>query len=589
MSEVTDIGKTSEAEGNSNHPNKNIIICSDGTGNSGGIGPETNVYRIYRAIDTHNAKRRQLKYYDDGIGTGGNKIWKLLGGAFGLGLDRNIIQAYTFLCRNYVEGDHIYLFGFSRGAYTVRALASFISYCGVLKGIKKSNATGDRVTAVDQLDAERLAYEIDYLVELYMHRLQMEETFDLATPNIAFVGVWDTVSAVGLPFENKIKSLIARSMFKFHFRDFDLSPKVDRACHALAIDDQRKTFHPELWNKDQRIEQVWFSGMHSNVGGGYPKQGMAHVSLCWMISKVKSENGEGSDGLLFFESSVTGFEEDADPLGKMHDSRAGLAAYYRFEPRFFHQMESLDEINVDFSVIERIANQTGGYNPGNFALRLVGGEPQKLTVVNTPGDRGAKHLAAKVEGDIGTISSTLKTKYAETISFRQEALHLAFLQFSLLLLIAFLSGYIALNTEGLSPPEITACIKKWAAGLSLVYVGTMAITFAYTQNWIKRALCVLTSLLPFGVIYLIPDEAAILQGINGVLETVLGVMSWIVAVILPDFLMEPVNYFITNSTAVASIAVLIFGILMFIRQKLSREAKRVVFDSWKGVRQVVPD
>ena len=112
---------------------RNIIICSDGTGNAGGRTRGTNVWRIYKELDRHNSKIEQLAYYDDGVGTDNLRFLKIIGGAFGWGLSRNLIDLYSFAASHYRPGDRLYLFGFSRGAYTVRALGEMILKCGLLK------------------------------------------------------------------------------------------------------------------------------------------------------------------------------------------------------------------------------------------------------------------------------------------------------------------------------------------------------------------------------------------------------------------------------------------------------------------------
>ena len=140
---------------------KNIIICSDGTGNRGGTGNDTNVWRIFNGVDLNYSKKKQITHYDDGVGTEDFKYLKILGGAFGWGMTRNIIHAYKFLCRNYKADDDIYLFGFSRGAYTVRALSAFITYSGV---IKNANQYNDAV--LEKLIAQ--------LVKIYMTRPKEE-------------------------------------------------------------------------------------------------------------------------------------------------------------------------------------------------------------------------------------------------------------------------------------------------------------------------------------------------------------------------------------------------------------------------------
>ncbi|MCB9504488.1 MAG: DUF2235 domain-containing protein, partial [Deferribacteres bacterium] len=112
---------------------KNIILCADGTGNKGGYSPDSNVYKMYKSVEIHDEGNPQIKFYDNGVGTGDNKIWRALSGAFGFGFKRNVCDLYAFLARNYEPGDRIYLFGFSRGAATIRAFSGFLHACGLMK------------------------------------------------------------------------------------------------------------------------------------------------------------------------------------------------------------------------------------------------------------------------------------------------------------------------------------------------------------------------------------------------------------------------------------------------------------------------
>ncbi len=270
---------------------KNIVLCSDGTGNRGGKGNETNVWRIYNAVDIRCTNPEQVAYYDDGVGTQDFKYLKALSGATGLGFSRNVRQMYKFLIHAYdpEKNNQIYLFGFSRGAFTVRAFAAFALSCGLMD------------PADYDTDAE-LDRKIKELVRDY-HRwwrknskLPKDGKTEFATSikttplaEVEFIGVWDTVSAVGVPFEFGFARLI-RWLFMFYFSSRNLSKKVNGARQALALDDERKSFHPIVWDEtgentsskegeaadDERIElwsprikQVWFAGMHSNVGGGF--------------------------------------------------------------------------------------------------------------------------------------------------------------------------------------------------------------------------------------------------------------------------------------------------------------------------------
>jgi uncharacterized protein (DUF2235 family) len=351
---------------------KNIVLCSDGTGNSAGKFRGTNVKRIYDAIDRTLPEPRQVAFYDDGVGTETSRLRRTLGGALGFGLSRNIREMYTFLAQNYLPGDRIFLFGFSRGAHTVRAAAGMIARVGVV-ATRQSDIDGGADGPLPQREFERrirLAYRVyrgsakpsvagrvwrwlrggehsepDAAGFRAAYAVRHPGQADAGLARIAFVGIWDTVDAVGAPVP-ELADLIDVLLWRFRFRNFDLSPQVDKGCHALAIDDARHTFHPVLWNEmDEpepepgaapRIEQVWFPGMHSNVGGGYARDELALVPLLWMIGKAEAA------GLRLRLGLHADFVAAADRKGPMHNARAGLATFYRYKPRYLDVLANLD-------------------------------------------------------------------------------------------------------------------------------------------------------------------------------------------------------------------------------------------------------
>ena len=349
------------ADGAATSRRRNIVLLSDGTGNSAAKLNKTSVWELYQALDLGDDD--QLAIYDDGVGTSGFRPLQLLGGAFGWGLSRNVRDLYEFLCRHYRPGDHIYIFGFSRGAFTARTLAGLIGRCGILDPRKKvprlrlfrlryddvqlNTEEGLRTGVALAYRSYRRIYQAPF-ARLYRW---LRDRFLRKTPEpgefrrdhaldepvtIRFVGVWDTVDAVGLPVD-ELSTMIDRLFYPHRFPDQNLSAQVERACHAIAVDDERHTFHPVLWNEggtadSQRITQVWFAGMHSDVGGGYPDDDLARVPLCWMISQVGFDESRG-DGLRFDPVRLQEIEQRAHSLGKMHDSRRGLGVYYRYNPR----------------------------------------------------------------------------------------------------------------------------------------------------------------------------------------------------------------------------------------------------------------
>ncbi len=401
---------------------KNIVICSDGTGNTANKNRGTNVFKIFEAVDLRIenfsspqdksvAIDRQVTLYDDGVGSQSFILFKILGGAFGWGLKRNVKQLYLELARVYEPGDNIYLFGFSRGAFTIRTLVGFIANCG----IPKKSAFTDQNSLLRRVDDAYKHHQLNYrsllsrfcfpdwlnrwlpkgfnniLPRPVALRIPFGDGYDPGDyhpePPIKFVGVWDTVSAVGLPFKCATE-FWNKFIYRFSFRNNNLYEKVEKACHAVSIDDERQTFHPMLWNEDptpyktkteedwknEWIEQVWFPGVHSNVGGGYPKQGMSLVPLHWMMVRAHRA------GLMFIDEDWDLIRDHGNITDKLYKSRSGLAAYYRYLPRNIFAMcrEFKAVCKVHESMRYRVSLGTEGYAPGNLP-------PEFLLVKDRPG------------------------------------------------------------------------------------------------------------------------------------------------------------------------------------------------------------
>ena len=270
---------------------KNIIICCDGTGNEFGCN-NTNVVKLYQMATKENG---QIAYYDPGVGTGSWDYDESVGdwraksdSATGNGLQKNVEDAYQYLMHYYENGDRIYLFGFSRGAFTVRSLAGMLYKCGLLYS--------------------KMHNMVEYASKIYNTKKnpviakEFKETMARQCP-VHFIGVWDTV-----------KSLALNAGKKFH--DAKLNPEVSHGYHAVALDEIRKNFPPSLWNKRNNVEQVWFAGVHSDVGGWYGDSGLSDIALKWMATKALN------NGMLLNEeklATITG-----NPLAMQHDSHSGF-------------------------------------------------------------------------------------------------------------------------------------------------------------------------------------------------------------------------------------------------------------------------
>jgi uncharacterized protein (DUF2235 family) len=407
---------------------KNIVLLSDGTGNSAASPFKTNVWRLYQTIDitppTNASDREQIVYYDNGVGTENIKPLAALGGAFGIGVWRNVKDLYTFACRNYEVGDQIFGFGFSRGAFTIRLVMGLIGKCGIVKTNPPSEANLRKAIAMAYeayrrdflLRASRrngMAYhwvlrEPRYLLDPAGRKTAM---IDLTTGNddtvrqnfidVAFLGVWDTVDAYGMPVD-ELKMAIDQHVWPLSFADRDPAERIKVIRHALSLDDERPTFRPVLWNEEvqdpvrpenpkarvaltrDHIQQVWFAGVHANVGGGYPDDGLAYAALDWMMAEASACN------LRFVSSWSDEVRSHANPHGAQYDSRSGVAGYYRYGPRDVSLLcdDKRHDVKVPTALVhvaafDRIARHQRAYAPVslNTRFQLRGGNPNQYPPV----------------------------------------------------------------------------------------------------------------------------------------------------------------------------------------------------------------
>lgn len=303
---------------------KRIITCSDGTWNKPNtndhnIRVHTNVQKIFDFLRKEdNGGNLQIKHYDEGVGAEGNIFTRYINGATGKGIDDNIKSAYKFIVWNYQPGDELFLFGFSRGAYTARSLAGLIRKCGIIK-----------TNNLDLINDAYALYREKKIGPEHKTAQEFRKQNSHSIYHIKFVGVWDTVGALGIPlsiFQQWNKS-------KYSFYDTTLSSIIEHAYQALAIDEKRGAFAPTHWKKSgnkngkfdkQHLEERWFNGVHSNIGGGYPNEGLSDFALKWMIEKARNA------GLAFHEDLVK-YNIHEDALGTMYDSRQGI---YRLLPKY---------------------------------------------------------------------------------------------------------------------------------------------------------------------------------------------------------------------------------------------------------------
>ncbi|MFO1109979.1 MAG: DUF2235 domain-containing protein [Bradyrhizobium sp.] len=345
---------------------KNIVLLSDGTGNSSSKLFKTNVWRLYQALNLKNPLE-QIAYYDDGVGTSSFKPLAILGGIFGVGLKRNVIDIYSFCCRNYQPGDRIFGFGFSRGAFTIRVVAGFIGRVGLVRyDGNDAHLARDAEIAYRHYRKARnfrsgiFVNQLRALRDFVSHFILRKPAFDQLSvteiDRIEFLGVWDTVDAYGGPIE-EITRAVDYFYWPLSMPDQFMNSKIGRACHALALEDERDAFRPVLWDDryvregkrlfpvghdwkpprnpdpgqphidDERISQVWFVGVHCDVGGGYSRDGLAHNALAWMMQRAAVY------GLFYLPLQQSLLDLRVDPYDKLNDSRHGLSGYYRYRPR----------------------------------------------------------------------------------------------------------------------------------------------------------------------------------------------------------------------------------------------------------------
>ncbi len=303
---------------------KVIVFCADGTWNGPGepdtdnvTDPPTNVFKLFldlagtdlpgtimlakeqeRVLTAPNSTVLQWSKYLHGVGDSSNPLVQLLGGGLGEGLIARIVRGYTFISRNYAAGDRIFITGFSRGAYTARALAGMIAAKGLLDATKNDLAdrtNGYRLGAAVWYAYRRAASETnptwigrlsDAVLDLPGFFTQTIADSQLIAAPIEAVAVWDTVGSLGIP----TYTLRDQRIDFLQFADTRLSPVVQRGYHAIAVDEQRADFTPTLWDADPRIVQVLFPGCHSDVGGGFvmtgDESGLSDCALNWMIEQL---------------------------------------------------------------------------------------------------------------------------------------------------------------------------------------------------------------------------------------------------------------------------------------------------------------
>jgi uncharacterized protein (DUF2235 family) len=371
---------------------KNIVFCADGTWNGPGepdaentASPDTNVFKLYlnlagadtpgtalladeqeRVLPGPGGAALQWSKYIYGVGDSDNFLVRILGGSLGAGLITRVIRGYTFISRNYVAGDRIFITGFSRGAYTARALAGMIAAKGLLDATRSdlddkpaAYAMGSSVWYAFRRAAAQS--QSDWFQKLANTLICVPDIFNTPVPDsklirapVDTVAVWDTVGALGIP----AYTMQSQRIDFLQFADRALSPVVQHGYHAVALDEQRSDFTPTLWDADPRIVQMLFPGAHADVGGGYPIAGresaLSDAALVWMTQQLQDR------GVLFAAPPACESAPGCD--GPAHQPwTSGIWPDLPHAPRDFSKRSDL---RVASEVVARMQFGTVIPNPG---------------------------------------------------------------------------------------------------------------------------------------------------------------------------------------------------------------------------------
>jgi len=304
-----------------------------------------------------------LKYYDSGVGTNGTAFEHFFGGAWGEGLFQKVQDGYEFLSFVWDPGDELYVFGFSRGAYTARSLAGMIAFFGV-PNKNLDNQTVRRIFNAYRITdhAQRLAAKAD-----------LDADYGLSEVHVRMLGVWDTVGALGIP--GHLFSIFDQA--KYGFLDTTLNPCIENAYHAVSIDERRASFMPTLWtsadgtyrDNDAQLKQVWFPGVHCDVGGSYSENQLSNITLRWMIDNAKA------CGLSFDEDAFKDCMGPMpfDPLGPAHDE-------WRLIPWGIAQHRTVPANAVLSNTVQIRIAKLSDYRPQNLTNQSAEGY-QQLKVI----------------------------------------------------------------------------------------------------------------------------------------------------------------------------------------------------------------
>ncbi|GAC1358131.1 MAG: DUF2235 domain-containing protein [Acidobacteriaceae bacterium] len=338
---------------------KRIVLCADGTWNTPhGLTAQANDTNVRKLFCSLADLPEQLRFYDSGVGTDGTPIDHLTGGAMGEGLFHKIQENYQFLAHVWDPSDDIYLFGFSRGAYTARSLGGMLARFGVPTKNFDNMMVRNIFTAYRQTDPAQRASLQEHLNQQY----------GMQDVSIRMIGVWDTVGSLGIP--GLLFSIFDQK--RYGFLDTSLHKCIQKAYHAVSIDEKRAQFMPTLWTEldqserpnDEQLQQVWFPGCHCDVGGSYTEEKLSDVTLSWMMQKAIL------CGLTFTEAAKQQYLrlDPENALGPAHDE-------WKLVPWGIPSHRKVPAGAVMASTVQSRLAKMPEYKPGNLTTsdrQLVG-------------------------------------------------------------------------------------------------------------------------------------------------------------------------------------------------------------------------
>lgn len=476
-------------------PGRRLVVFADGTGNAYGTH-ESNVWRLYQALD--QSAPDQIARYIKGVGTSGFRPLAALDGATGFGVPSNVRELYRFLCWNWQPGDEIFAFGFSRGAFTIRTLAGMIAS----QGLVPTAIEGEPVTPAE-MERNAMAAWRAYRASsqsfgqrwptititralrdavlwawhgLWRHRRYAAVTAatqaqgrDAVT--IRFLGLFDTVEAYGVPIDG-LRAAIDRTIWPISFHNRTPSEKVLAARHALALDEERASFQPVQFDVPEArlpaIQELWFAGVHSDVGGGYPDDALAFLPLAWIASEAEAA------GLRFAEGALERFGAAGSFVPPIHDSRAGLAVLYRYAPRDIAGRAgegATRPARVHNSVVEKIARGGDAYAPVTLGGEVQARLPSGALVPVRP----ARPERLVVPEDAATLAALEHIGVPPPEALARAADYAWWRQLAYVALVLVLAGIASLPWTAGSLPAAPGFLHAWRDWLSVSFGGLIAL------------------------------------------------------------------------------------------------------------------